>query len=58
MKKFLFIPAAIILTIIFAACKGTSDRPLPVAGTLDGPLPPDSALTYVVEAMEQAERFH
>ena len=58
MKKFLFIPVAIILTIIFAACKGTSDRPLPVAGTLDGPLPPDSALTYVVEAMEQAERFH
>jgi len=58
MKKFLFIPAAIILTMIFAACKGTENKYPHVAGLLDEPLAADSAPAHVLEAMEQAERFH
>ena len=45
-------------SLIFAACKGTTAARPHVAGTLDGPLAPDTAPAHVLEAMEQAERFY
>ncbi|MBP5514352.1 MAG: hypothetical protein J6Y04_06220 [Bacteroidaceae bacterium] len=61
MKKIIFSSIAVILAIaIFTACKGKStiaEHPF-VAGTIDEPLPADSAPAQVLEAMEKAERFH
>ena len=59
MKKIFLLSSAVILAVvIFTACKGTvSDHPF-VAGTLDSPLPADSAPAQVLEALEKAERLH
>ncbi len=59
MKKIFLLSSAVFLAlVIFTACKGTvSEHPF-VAGTLDGPLPADSAPAQVLEALEKAERLH
>ena len=59
MKKIVLLFTAVILAVvIFTACKGTvSEHPF-VAGTLDGPLPADSAPAQVLKALEKAERLH
>lgn len=58
MKRILLIPAAVVLTMFLATCKGTDNKLPHVAGLLDEPLAADSAPAHVLEVMEKAERFH
>ena len=48
------------VSVFFVSCNSRGKGPEGpyVAGTLDGPLSPDSAPARVQEAMERAERFH
>ena len=45
-------------SFFFSACQGTGADVHPVAGTLDEPFPADSAPAAVLQAMQQAQRYH
>ena len=60
-KLYLSAIAAIFLcgaSAFCTACQGSGADIHPVAGTLDAPFPADSAPSAVLQAMQQAQRYH
>jgi hypothetical protein len=56
MNKLFFLTLTTISFLLLTGCGSTDIRP--VAGTIDAPLPADSAPADVVQAVDKANRFH